>query len=296
MANGNGNKVYEIVTDKVIAALESGTVPWVKPWDPTIGAPRSMNGNRPYRGVNIFLLGLTASAHGYSSPYWGTYKHIGDLGGQVRKGEKSTLVTFFKRVTRKDENGEPQSFFMLRYFSVFNAEQADDLPERFYSAPVGGGDHSPIAEAEAIVAAYPAPPTIEHGDSAAYYRPASDLIRMPDPEAFVSTESYYSTLFHEMIHSTGHSKRLNRDTLNQAVTFGTPSYSKEELVAEMGAAMLCGVAGIDNEAGVNQSAAYIRSWLSVLKGDPKMVVQAAGKAQRAADHILGVEWSAEPTD
>jgi antirestriction protein ArdC len=294
--------IYAEVTNTIIEALEAGTVPWHRPWNAATGLPMSMSSRRAYRGVNVFLLEMTARAKGFSSPWWGTYKQIADHGGQVRKGEKSTMVVFWKRLTvsttaeekartGKDEKAIP----MLRYFQVFNADQADGLPERFSAGADQGDGFDPVAEAEAILTGYAAAPSVHHGGSQAFYRPGTDSIHMPDREAFESGDAYYSTLFHEMTHSTGHTSRLARPTLLESHAFGDESYSKEELVAEMGAAMLSGMAGI-HQATIPASAAYVASWLRVLKGDPKMVVQAAGQAQRAADHILGATFEEKGDD
>lgn len=300
----NRRDIYQEITDTVIAALEAGTVPWHKPWASTgqAGAfPTSIGSGKPYRGVNLFLLGLTAQAKGYTSPYWGTFNAIKERGGMVRKGEKGTLVTFWKRLvvdTTPDERaagrGDKKAIPMLRHYCVFNAEQAEGLPEK-YSAPVEvdltGFD--PIAEAEAIVAGYQSAPIIKEGGfDGAWYSPARDLVSMPARSDFDGPEEWYSTLFHELGHSTGHKDRLARPSLLESHRFGDESYSREELVAEMTAAMLSTVAGIDQRT-VPNSAAYIAGWLKALKNDPKLVVQAGGQAQRAADHILGVSFNEE---
>ena len=284
--------IYQIVTDKIIESLNQGVVPWQKPWNPEVGLPRSLSTKKAYRGLNIFLLGLSAQINGYSSPWWGTYKQIEARGGQVRKGEKSTLVIFWKRLekeeVRDDGSIKNNSFMMLRYFNVFNASQCDELE---VPAIKGESKLTPHEGAQEIVRTYLSsknhPEIVKEGTEASY-SPSRDCITMPVRTSFRNTESYYGTLFHEMTHSTGHSSRLNREGVVENHKFGDELYSAEELVAEMGAAMLCGVAGIN--WNVENSAAYIGSWLKALKGDQKLVVKAAGLAQKAADLIQGISY------
>jgi len=284
--------IYQIVTDKIIESLNQGVVPWQKPWNPEVGLPRSLSTKKAYRGLNIFLLGLSAQINGYSSPWWGTYKQIEARGGQVRKGEKSTLVIFWKRLekeeVRDDGSIKNNSFMMLRYFNVFNASQCDELE---VPAIKGESKLTPHEGAQEIVRTYLSsknhPEIVKEGTEASY-SPSRDCITMPVRTSFHNTESYYGTLFHEMTHSTGHSSRLNREGVVENHKFGDELYSAEELVAEMGAAMLCGVAGIN--WNVENSAAYIGSWLKALKGDQKLVVKAAGLAQKAADLIQGISY------
>ena len=297
--------VYQIVTDQIIEALENGTVPWHKPWaGSSAGLPRSLSTNKPYRGINTFILGFEALAKGYVSPYWGTYKAIAEKGGQVRKGEKSTLVTFWKRTRREVEkdNGETEEKLgmILRYYRVFNGEQADwDNDKYLASLTVDRPERTALErldDAEAIVAAYIADngPSVTHGGDAAFYRPGFDTVTVPELDDFETAEAYYSTLFHELTHSTGHEKRLNREGVRRGDfgRFGDTVYSKEELVAEMGAALLSGIVGIE-QTTIPSSAAYLASWLRNLKGDRKLIVQAAAQAQHAADRILGVTYEKE---
>lgn len=279
--------VYQEVTDRIIDALEAGTVPWRKPWSAAEhGGPYSIRGGKPYRGVNVFLLELAAMDAGYSDPRWGTYKAITEAGGQVRKGERGTRIILWKPVQKKEDGGEDArgSYLLLRQYTVFNAEQADGL------APLDAPEHEPHERAEAIMAGYEGGPPIFYGGAEALYMPARDLVRLPVPEAFDTPDDFYATAFHELIHSTGHEKRLNR--LEPAL-FGTDPYAREELVAEMGAAMLTGLAGLERKPE-ELSAAYIAGWLARLKDDRKLVVQAAAQAQKAADLIVGKTFDAEP--
>jgi antirestriction protein ArdC len=228
----------------------------------------------------VFLL----SSSGYGSPYWLTYKQANERRGHVRKGEHGTKVVFWKIGTREVENADGETnektSVLLRYYTVFNVEQCDGI-----DAPDGERVVNPIEECERIVSQMPNPPAMEQ-DARAWYKPSTDTVGMPSRNAFNSAEEYYSTLFHELTHSTGHSSRIGRDGIEKLNTFGSESYSKEELIAEMGAAMLCGVAGIERMT-LSNSAAYLRSWIDVLKSDSRMVVSAASQAQKAADYIQG---------
>jgi antirestriction protein ArdC len=288
--------IYQAVTDRILETLDKGTVPWrhpIKRSGDNDGLPRSMSSKKPYRGVNIFLLAMTAWAKGYESAYWLTYKQAKQRGGQVRKGEKASLVVFWKRYATKDkETGDKKIVPVIRHYNVFNAEQVEGIeaPDAVQPDP-DAEPFVPIDEAERIVAGYAGGggPTVEHGGGQAYYRPKEDLVRIAEPERFVDRESYYATLFHELAHSTGHSKRLDRGLDKQLAPFGSADYSKEELTAEMGAAFLAAAAGISPPT-IDQSAAYIDGWRKKLKGDKKLIVQAAGAGQRAADHVLGVSF------
>lgn len=291
--------LYQEITDTVLAALDEGTVPWHKPWteNPAAGLPTSLSTGRAYRGANVFLLYLAGMARGYTSTYWGTYKAIAERGGQVRKGEKGTTVVFWKRLQvattaeeRAQGRGDSKVIPMLRHYTVFNAEQADGLPERYLTAPERPEGFDPIEECEAIVAGYAAGPLVKEGGlDGAWYSPARDLVSMPDRGDFEGAEEFYSTLFHELGHSTGHASRLNRPGITEGHRFGSEMYGKEELVAEMTAAMLSAVAGI-HQTTVPNSTAYLAGWIRTIKGEPKLIVQAAGLAQRAADRILGTTF------
>jgi len=281
--------IHKIVTGRMIAALERGTVPWRKPWQAATGQPRSMSTGQPYRGVNVFLLALTAAEHGYASPFWGTYRQITGLGGQVRQGERSTLVVFWK--TTQAEQRDPQTGELttrtvpvLRYYRVFNAAQAGHLPERFHPAP---GEHHQITGPQAVLDAYLARgPRLLHvaGDRADYH-PATDTIRLPQRAQFRSPEAYYATAFHETGHSTGHPGRLNRPGIADFDHFGSGKYAREELTAEMTSALLCAQTSIDTPAIFASSASYIASWLTALNNDHRLVITAAAQAQHASDLI-----------
>jgi antirestriction protein ArdC len=270
--------VYQIITGEILKQLEAGVAPWHKPWATEL--PKNLVSGRAYRGINVFLL----ASQGYGSPYWLTYKQATERGGHVRRGEHGSKVVFWKFDKYQTEDADGQTVertsAILRYYTVFNAEQCEGVP-----APAPARIVNPIGECERIVAGMPNPPAVGQSDKA-WYRPATDTVGMPARTTFESAEAYYSTLFHELTHSTGHPKRIGREEIERLNTFGSESYSKEELVAEMGAAMLAGVAGIERRTLAN-SAAYLKSWVDVLKSDSRMVVFAASQAQKAADYILG---------
>jgi antirestriction protein ArdC len=268
--------VYQVVTDRVVAALEAGTAPWHKPWSSVLGRPQNMDG-RPYRGINVMLLGLTD----FECPFWLTYKQAKARGGNVRKGEHSEMVVFWTML--KDKVDEDKRIPLLRYYRVFNLDQTEGVKEPERVTAWRERKDAPFEthlDAEVIVKGYPDPPVIGYGTEA-FYVPGTDRITVPRPGDFGSTEEFYATLFHEMAHSTGHPSRLNRLV---PASFGSHDYGREELVAEMTAAFLCAEAGI--EATFDNSSAYLSSWIATIKEDNRAVVTAAGAAQRAADHIL----------
>ncbi|TWU59616.1 ArdC family protein [Crateriforma conspicua] len=291
--------IYQEVTDKIIGYLEQGTAPWRNPIKRGTGDgwPKNLDSGKRYRGINVFLLGLTAWERGYASDYWMTFKQAKEHGGQVRKGEKGTLVTFFKMYATKDkETGEPIEIPMLKHFIGFNVEQIDGIEAPDAPKPEPDAEpFEPLQVAEKIVEGYKGKPTIEHdGGRRAFYRPSTDSVHMPKHDRFDARETYYSTLFHELTHSTGHSDRLNRGLDTELAPFGSPDYSREELIAEMGAAFLCAASGISPPT-IEQSASYLQSWINVLKGDKRLVVGAASAAQKAADSILGEEFTKAAT-
>jgi len=275
--------VYQIVTDRIIQLLEAGTVPWHRPWKASDQWPQNFVSHKVYRGINLFLL----NAAMYPSPYWLTFKQVQTLGGMVKKGEKSFPVVFWKML-KEERDGEEKRIPFLRYHSVFNIAQCEGI-----AVPALPGERAitafqPIDMCERVVAAMPKRPAINHQGGRACYSPALDTVTMPESTFFESSTTYYSTLFHELTHATGHVSRLNRKEITDPIRFGSDPYSREELVAEMGAAFLCGHCAIENQT-INQSASYIHSWLGKLKEDRKLVVQAAVQAQKACDFILGME-------
>jgi antirestriction protein ArdC len=278
IAGKSHSSVYDIVTERILAELQKGEVPWRKPWRTL--PPANLVSKKHYRGINFFLLSLA----GYGSQYWLTYRQAQALGGNVRKGEHGTKIVFWKfdkyETETADGETEERKSAVLRYYVVFNLEQTEGLKALLALQPA-----RPIESAEAIVAGMPNPPTFEQ-DFRASYIPSKDTVTMPSRTAFASQAEYYSTLFHELTHSTGHAKRLAREGFDKPQLFGSESYSREELIAEMGSAMLCGVAGIEQSTVAN-SAAYLKSWTARLKGDSRLVVSAGSAAQKAADYIRG---------
>jgi antirestriction protein ArdC len=291
-----GINVYEIVTERILAALDNGVVPWRLPWrvSGSSGFPKNLVSGKEYRGINILLLG----SQGYASPYWLTYKQAVARGGTVRKGEKSTPVVFWKVYDKNTvgKNGRLEKGFILRYYNVFNVSQCDNVDVPAPSSEKVKPTFSPIEMCEKIVLAYKTLPKIEHVGGRACYIPSFDKVCMPERESFEGREEYYSTLFHELVHSTGHESRLNRDGIMNPVRFGSHEYSFEELVAECGAAFLCAHAGILDHT-LDNSAAYIDTWRKKLNKEPKWIVEASGKAAKAADYIMGdLLKSAEDVD
>lgn len=272
------SSVYDIITSRIIEELQKGQVPWRRPWKTL--PPVNLISKKPYRGINVFLLGL----QGYGSQYWLTFNQAKQLGGNVRKGEHGTKIVFWKFDTYETEvadgETEQRKAAFLRYYTIFNLEQTEGLKALLTLPPA-----FPIESAEEVVKRMPNPPGFEQGFQAAYI-PSRDTVTMPSRTAFDSQADYYSTLFHELTHSTGHAKRLGREGFDKPQAFGSDSYSREELIAEMGSAMLCGIAGIEQKTLAN-SAAYLQSWITRLKSDSKLVISAASAGQKAADYIRG---------
>lgn len=271
---------YDRITERIVTLLAQGTVPWHKPWKAKTDWPRNYVSQKPYRGINVFLL----HAMSYESPCWLTFLQATELGGKVRKGEKSCPVVFWKQMKIEDEeSGEAKKIPLLRIYHVFNVAQCDGLKD---APPVKDEIIVGSCKPTEIVVAMPQPPVIKHGMTKAFYSPHEDFVGMPMRERFDTEEGYFATLFHELVHSTGHEKRLKRVTLAENNGFGYDPYCKEELIAEMGAAFLCGQAEIA-ERTIDSSAAYIKGWLDQLHHDKTLIVQAAAQAQKAADFILG---------
>jgi antirestriction protein ArdC len=276
--------VYEIVTERIVASLEAGVAPWQKPWHSAL--PCNLVSQKPYRGINVWLTAM----QGHASKYWLTYNQCAKLGGHVKKGQKSTPITFWNVGEEKlnPKTGRVSTPFLLRYFNVFNLCQTEgiELPHAVFEH-TKINEFDAIASADKLIAGMPDAPRQEQSASA-WYRPSTDVLGMPHRSTFHTPASYYATMFHELAHSTGHAKRLARfETAETNHAFGSESYSKEELIAEMASAFLCGMAGIERETLPN-SAAYLKSWIGRLKGDAKLIVSAASQAQKAADLIANL--------
>lgn len=277
--------VYAAVTDRILKQLESGTVPWVKPWsDTAYGSPHNAISGKAYRGINAWLL---YAPPGGSGDGWLTYKQAQDVGAQVRRGEKGTMIVFFKPWTvtdRNDPESKERTVPVLRNFTVFHTSQVDGLPAKYLPVrPEPRPECECIGAAETLIRQA----KLSHGGNRAYYRPATDEIQLPESGQFRSAQDYYATALHELTHWTGAKHRLDRE---YGKRFGDSAYAREELVAEMGAAFLCAHCGIDGQL---QHAEYLAAWISVLKTDKRAVVMAAAAAQKAADFALGVRAAAD---
>ena len=270
--------IYAEVTDRIIKQLEQGVIPWQKPWIAS-GAAISHSTGKPYSLLNQILLSRPGE--------YATFKQISEEGGRVKKGEKSSMVVFWRWIESEDEDnpGEMKKIPFLRYYNVFHIDQCEGIQPK-HSRPLPDVV-KPDEAAEAIAADYlqrsGVTLTHEAGDRA-FYRPSTDSITLPLLAQFKDTAEYYSTLFHEMTHSTGHSSRLNR--LTMVAAFGSEEYSKEELIAEISAAALVNHAGLETSGSLTNSAAYIKSWLAALKDDKRLIVSASGKAEKAVNLIL----------
>lgn len=311
--------LYQHVTDAVVAALESGTCPWRKPWDApgaVIGGHRSVATGKAYRGCNQFLLAMVAASAGYTSPWWMTYRQAEALGGHVRKGERSHVVVYWTFIDAKPAKGQPapapgtaaKRIPILRYFRVFNVAQVDGLPADVAAkygaaAPVPASlPGAPMTDAEAAMSgtlgAYVARSgvTLAHGGASAHYRPSTDHVQMPEAATFRTHADYLHTLAHECAHSTGAAKRLNRDGVTKCAAFGSATYSREELVAELAAAFVAGAHGASTPDVDANRDAYLANWAKALRDDPRAIVVAAGAAQRAAEYVIGDDADDAPAD
>ena len=269
-------KIYAEVTDKIIAELERGSAPWIKPWNAGQSADHNLVSGKAYQGVNRIILAIGAMAGGFTSSTWATYKQFAAAGAQVRKGEKSTHIIYFQPVVKKASGpeGEDETFALMKSYCVFNADQVDGLPVK-ESEPVK--EFEALAHCEQTIAGTGA--IITHSGDQAFYRPSTDSINLPQKTAFDSPANYYATAFHELTHWTGAKTRLDRVQLGK---YSKPEYAFEELVAEMGAAFLCAEHGI---AGDLRHAGYIQGWLQCLKNDSKAIFKAAALAEKAAGYI-----------
>ena len=284
------HEIYQAVTDKIIRAIEAGTPPWRQPWIARdCGLPRNAATGRGYNGVNVWLLMLTAQAHGYDSGLWATFNQWKGLDAYVCKGEKATKIIFFNVIretvtNRNTGEEEEQRRFFLREYSVFNACQCGGTGvERLRRPALPAKPFINFAPADEVIAATEA--DIRHGGNWAYFNIDGDFIQLPEKAAFASESDYYSTALHELAHWSGHATRLNR--LNKLARFGDQSYSMEELVAELAAAYMTAALNIPNTAAEKQSASYLAHWLSVLRADRTAIFTASSQAAKASDFVLG---------
>lgn len=276
--------VYEIVTERIITELEKGNIPWKRPWTGSKDGAYSRSTGRAYSLINQLMLK-------YQGEYL-TFNQIKEAGGNVKKGERAEIVVFYKPMQIKEQQADGSEkdklIPFLRYYNVFHISQTEGVEAKYRPEEVKPFD--PIEEAESISRDYLTRQGIQFENilgNRAFYSPSIDKVTLPLKEQFDLQAEYYSTLFHELTHSTGHEKRLNR--LSKDAHFGNEEYSKEELVAEIGAAAVMNYIGIETDSSIKNNAAYIQSWIKALKGDSKLIVSAAGKAEKAVNLILDRE-------
>lgn len=286
--------LYQSVTDRIVAALQAGTIPWVCPWQrsPDQALPANLGSGRFYRGINVMLLNLQTLANGYQVNRWLTYRQAQELGAQVRRGEQGTQIVFFKlhevdadAAPTANQAAERKVVPLLRSFTVFNAAQIDGLPAHLLPQPQPA-PWSPIESAAEVLTRNHA--VIRHGGDRAFYNPGIDLIQLPEPWRFPSAEAYYATALHELTHWSGHPSRCNRPLQGRQ---HIEAYAFEELVAEMGSAFLCAHCGLQ---GNLQHASYVEHWLTALRSDRRLIFAAASLAQKACDWLLA--FRAMPRD
>lgn len=280
--------LYQTVTDQIVAQLEQGTAPWIKPWKTDSSADRNLVSEKPYRGINRLLLGMSSMAQGYSSPVWATFQQWKAEGANVRKGEKATHIVFFKPVSKEsisETTGEKEvdSYRVLKGYCVFNAAQVDGLTMPAPESTVTEFERHERAESTIVKTGA----IVRHGGDAAFYAPSQDAVQMPNKGAFLAPANYYATAFHELTHWTGAKHRLDRDLSGR---YGNPEYAFEELVAEMGAAFMCADHGIKGEI---RHAAYIASWIKALRENERAIFKASSLAQKAADYLLSLDATSE---
>lgn len=293
--------VYTRITDQIVEALEQGVRPWMKPWDAEHAAGRITRPLRhngiPYAGINVVMLWSSAVAQGFAAPIWMTFRQAKQLGGFVKKGEKGSLVVYANTITRTEtdkETGEDEEreIPFMKGYSVFNIDQIEGLPEHFYAVAEPKLDPvQRIEHAERFFAETGA--EIRHGGNQAYYAVGTDYVQMPPFVSFKDAESYYATLAHECTHWTRHPSRLDRDFGRKR--WGDEGYAMEELVAELGSAFLAADLGLTPEVR-DDHAAYIASWLKVLKNDKRAIFTAASHAQKAADFLNGLQPTEEESN
>lgn len=272
--------LYQMITDRIIAQLEAGTVPWHRPWKTSSGAISRSTG-RPYSVLNQLLLPLEGE--------YVTFRQAAEEGHPVKKGEKASAVFFFKFIESEDKDtGEKKTIPLLKYYSVFHISQCPGMKPRFTVSEGQQNDLQPDERAEQILNNYIGRYGVtlrKERSNKAYYSPASDTIVVPELNQYSELSEFYSTIFHEAVHSTGHKSRLNR--ISDVARFGSESYSREEMCAELGSSYLINIAGLETASSFRNSAAYINGWLSAIKGDKRFIISAAGQAEKAVRLIMG---------
>lgn len=276
--------IYQVITDRFIEQLEKGTVPWQKPW---LDAQNGVSG-KSYRGINALVLGMSQ----HQAAHWLSFKQVADLGGQILRGEKATPIIYWKMLDKKDQNGqtvlnekgEPVQIPFIRWSNIFNLDQTkgialEKLAKVEVAAETGKERAESILKSSGL--------KVVHAGDRAFYNPTLDFIAMPGKAKFAREADYYQTLFHEMTHATGHSSRLNREGITEKIAFGSERYAKEELIAELGAAFLMNDCKLLGEAQFENASSYFENWVRTLQENPKILIQAAAKAQQAHDFLCG---------
>lgn len=273
--------IYEMVTDRIIEQLEKGYIPWQKPWTGVHDGAYNRISNKPYSLLNQMLLSKTGE--------YASFKQWTELGGHIKKGKKAEIVTFWKIQPIEEENEDGEKVIkqipLLRYYNVFHISQVEGVEPK----SIDLNELQPIEEAERIKTEYMQREHIkilEKVTDKAFYSPSLDYIQVPCKEQYQNIEEFYSTLFHEMTHSTGHKVRLDREDVKDCMYFGSENYSKEELCAELGSAFIINKLGIESSKSFTNSTAYIQSWLRVLKNDKKFIISASSRAEKAVKYIL----------
>lgn len=306
--------IFEKVKQTLIEGIEKEGLNWFKPWKDSRGGglddwrPINRKTGQPYKGMNIWFLSSAMRDMGYEYNEWLTYKNAQELGGSVRKGESSTEVFFWNigywnpttkktyksmadALAKGESKEDIKQFFSLKVWNVFNIAQCDGIEPRNPSQPIEPEEEnifSPIEEAERIIGEWDTKPRIKHGGNSAHYSPSMDYVQMPEPKNFVDGDSYYKTLFHELVHSTGHETRLKRKGIVEFDKFGSDRYAMEELVAESGSMMLTGLAGLNPKDSDDNSVAYVKNWSKRLKQEPsKAIVGALTQSAKAVELIMG---------
>jgi antirestriction protein ArdC len=278
------NKVLDAVVNQIIERIEkTGVLPWQRPWR-SANQPMNMEYKNAYSGLNRWSCILA----GYTSPFWLTFSQISKLGGKIKKGNQHTKIMKVALIEKKRKNakGEEEVYARwtqpVKYYKMWNLEQTEGIEAPETQA---GEVFEPIKACESLVKGFMDSPAVIFGGSKAEYSVKKDEIKIPKKEAFINSEEFYNTLFHEYAHSTGHSSRLNRRTVVENASFGTETYGKEELVAELTASMLCGHCNVVNKV-IDNSSAYISGWLNKMRAEPRMLMASAGMAEKAFKHIV----------
>ena len=297
-SGSDGTSLYEEITDKIIAEQEAGRIPWVQPWGTSVAKaplamPQNASTHRSYSGINVLILWGAVVERGFSGQSWLTFRQALGLGGNVRKGERGTTVVYVDRFVPNDERrraeetgDEAQAIPFLKRFKVFNTDQCEGLPEDVASVALPPPPGLIEPQAEALIAATSADFRI--GGARAFYSPVGDFVQVPPPQAYFEPINWHRTAFHELSHWSGAAGRLGRDLSG---SFGSKSYAREELIAEIVGAFICASLGI---VPTVRHADYISSWLEVLRKDNRAIIRAASSASKAADYILGFEPRADP--